>query len=207
MKPEKLADRLRGMHTIESVAEELGITRDSALNTVSRLRKEGFVRTQGGGRQKRVYVISPMKDVKRETSMFDIINRYSRIKLVPLFRHAAYGRYTVENALVDAVVTRDFRTVLAALCLFNHVKDWKRLHSLARKKCVEKEVGALYETARTVIKTRRMPANILNSMRRSAKRKTELIRGLRTDVEELERIGANWKVVIPFRKADLEEIK
>ena len=192
---------LRGKHTIDSVAEEMGITKDSAANLISKLKKEGYVKTDGGGRQKRIYTISTRKEVEGK-GMFDIINKYSKIKIIPAFKHVAYGKYTVENAIVDAIKTKDFRTIQASLYLFNHVKNWKRLHELAKKNDLEQEVGALYDLARIHIKTRKMPENIRKSMKKIDKKKT-LIRGLRTDDKNIKKINKEWNVELPFSKKDL----
>ncbi len=200
---------LQGKHTIDSVAEEMNISISSALNLISRLRKEGYVKTSGGGRQKRVYTISTKKELRGGKNMFYIINKYSKNKIVPPFKHAAYGRYTIENALVDAILTKDFRTIHASLHLFNHIRNWKRLHNLAKLKGIERETGTLYEISRKVMKTRKMPDNILNSMKRKSRtaKMRELIPGLKTDVEELKKIGAEWKIKIPFAKKDLEDLR
>ncbi|MFQ5474208.1 MAG: winged helix-turn-helix domain-containing protein [Candidatus Nanoarchaeia archaeon] len=196
---------LKGKHTIESVAEELGIEKSSAANLLSKLKKEGYVKTEGGGRQKRIYTISTRKDISGK-SMFDIINRYSKIKIVPAFKHVVKGKYGVEHALVDAVLTKDFRTIQASLYLFNHVKNWKLLHQLARKKDVEQELGSLYDTARCCIKTRKMPENIRRSMKKVNKKKI-MVRGLRTDCKKLKKINKEWNVVLPFSEKDLEELR
>lgn len=208
---------LEGRHTVESVQEELGLTRDSALNLLSRLKNEGYARVSGGGRQKRIYIISPKKTVRGENNLFDIINAYSKIKLVPLFKHEAYGEYGVENALVDAVLTKNFRVLQAGLFLFNHIRDWKKLHSIARRKNVEQELGALYDCARVFIRTRKMPENIRKSMLAAAKKikKGEnqkkavkyLLRELATNDKRMKKISHKWNVMLPFSTQDMEELQ
>ncbi|MBU2561558.1 MAG: hypothetical protein KKD17_04620 [Nanoarchaeota archaeon] len=205
MKIEEVARMLEGMHTIESVAEDMKIKKTTAANLVCRLRKHGYVQTTGGRQRKRVYYISPIKEVKGEADMFNIINRHSRMKIAKPYNHLAYGDYTTENALIDAILTRSLRTILASLNLYNHLKDWKKLHTLARKKGIEQEVGALYDTARTVIKTRRMPENIRKSMKKNKKK--EIIPHLSSRSENIRKIEKEWKVSIPFNQADLEEIR
>lgn len=209
---------LEGRHTVESVQEELGLTRESALNLLSRLKREGYARVTGGGRQKRIYIICPRKTIRGENNLFDIINSYSKIKIVPLFKHEAYGEYSVENALVDAVLTKNFRVLQAGLFLFNHIKDWKKLHSIARKKNVEQEIGALYDCARAFIRTRKMPENIRKSMLNAAKELKDkkkmkekemkyMIRELRTDDERLKKISREWTIMLPFSTKDMEELR
>ena len=202
----EVARMLDGIHTIESVAEEMKIKKTTAANLVCRLRKHGYVQTKGGRQQKRMYYISPIKEVKREADMFEIINRHSKMKIAKPYECIAYGDYTVENALIDAILTKSLRTMLASLNLYNHIKDWKKLHRLARKKGIEQEVGALYDTARTVIKTRKMPENIRKSMKK-IKKKKEIIPHLRSGSENIRKIEKEWRVSIPFNQADLEEIR
>ncbi len=202
---QKTIKLLRGYHTVESIAEELNIKKTSALNLISKLRKQGYLKTSGGGKQKRTYKISIKKEQEYK-GMYTIINKYSKFKLAPKIKHAAIGNYTIEHALTDAILTNDFRTIHASLYLFNHVKNWARLHKLARKHGIEQETGALYELARTIIKTRKMPENILKSMKKNIKRKI-LIKGLKTDDNNIKRIEKEWKITLPFAKKDLEELR
>jgi hypothetical protein len=201
------------------------MTRASALNLLSRLKKEGYVRLSGGGRQKRIYTISSKKTVAGENNLFDIINFYSKIKIVPLFKHEAYGDYGVENALVDAVLTKNFRVLQASLFLFNHIKNWKKLHSIARRKNVEQEIGALYDCARAFIRTRKMPENIRKSMLAAAKKIKKnrnqkkaakahqrkiikhILGELATNNEKLKKISREWNILLPFSTQDMEELQ
>ncbi|MGM5484343.1 MAG: hypothetical protein ACQEP1_00520 [Nanobdellota archaeon] len=146
-----------GKYTVETFAEENGLSRQAALNKLSRLRKEGHVKTSGGGSQKRIYTISKRK-LKRTNGFYDIINRYSPIKLVPKFEHEVKGRYTIEHAIIDGISIGDSRTLEATKHLFRHVKNWKRLFDLAKKHNKVKKVKELYWKARKTTKCRRIPA-------------------------------------------------
>ena len=207
MNIEETTKLLKGKHTIDTIETDLHLTRGSALNLVSRLKKAGYLQTSGGGRQKRIYTISPRKIVRPEKDMFTMINKYSKMKLVASFRHAAYGDYTRENALIDAILTRSVRTIQASIFLFNHIRDWKKLHALARKKDIEQEVGALYLAARFITKTRRMPKNILDSMKMNVKKKGFLIMTWKTNVPALKKIEEEWNVGLPFLNGDVEELR
>lgn len=195
---------LQGLHTIETIADKLKIQRTSALNLVSRMKKQGYLTTSGGGKRKRLYTISTKKQVQGK-GMFDLINKYAKTGVYPSFKHIAYGKYAVENALIDAIKTKDFRVIKASLYLFNQIKNWKKLHRLAKTKDIEQEVGALYDSARLFIKTRKMPENIRKSLH-GARQKT-IIPHLKTTDPQLKAISQEWKVIIPFNKRDLEELR
>ncbi len=145
-----------GKYTVETFARERGLTRQAALNLLSRLKRQGYVQVSGGGRQKRIYTVS--KTQKEATNGFyDTVNRYSPEKLVPRFRHHVVGRYTIEHAIIDGIRIGDARTLEATAHLFRHVTSWKRLFTLARKRGVEDDVRRLYAKARTITRTKRMP--------------------------------------------------
>jgi len=142
--------------TAETFARKRHIERQSAINALSRLKKQGYVEVSGGGRQKRIYTLSTV--LKRPTNGFyDIANRYSTEKLFPLFQHRVIGRYTIEHAIIDGIRIGDARTLEATMHLFRHVTNWKRLMDLAKKRRCVSEVHTLYKKARDKIKLRRMP--------------------------------------------------
>ena len=132
MKQDDVLKTLEGLHTIETVAEALNIKNQSALNLISKLKKQGYVTTRGGYKQKRLYKIT--KQRKRDKGMFDIINKYSPMKLAPWYDHQVHGAYGPEEALIDALQTQSFRAILASMKLFNHITDWPKLYNLAKKK-------------------------------------------------------------------------
>src|SRR3989338_6943747 len=47
-----LLRRIEGKHTIETFMKQTALTKESALNLLSLLRKKGYVHTEGGGKQK-----------------------------------------------------------------------------------------------------------------------------------------------------------
>jgi len=161
----------------------------------------------GGGRQKRIYKIS-QKVIPKENGMFTFINHYSKLKLRPSFVHVVSGRYSTEDALIDALQEKDFRLLQSSLWLFNHITNWKRLHALAKEKHLEPVVGALYDTARVVLRTRRMPENVYKSLlRKRMKKNIVILPHLETNDPRLLDIQKKWHVIIPLAKADLEDMR
>ncbi|MFC1800707.1 hypothetical protein ACFLYT_01490 [Nanoarchaeota archaeon] len=197
---EEVLKKLEGKQTVETVAEKLGVSRESAVNLMSKLRKEGFVETSGGGKQKRIYTISTKKFTKKEPGMFDIINKYSKIKVRPMFIHEAHGIYLPENALADAINTHDLRVILSSLNLFNHIKNWHKLCKAVEG--YERITGALYDLAKNYIKVRKMPANIRTYLKNKGKKIIKEPR--KHDFKEIEK---EWGVVLPFSKEDMEELR
>lgn len=196
--------KLEGLHTVETIAEELGITKQSALNLISRLKKEGHITAQGGGRLKRLYKVTIRKQLPREDGMFDILNRHSPMKLSQWFDHQVHGIYTEEDALVDAIQTGSFRAILASLRLFNHIRDWAKLYNLAKKKDCWQQVGALYDVARMFFKIRKMPEKY--NMRKYTRLKY-LIKKYKAKEKIFFPVKNKWKVEIPFRLGDIEKVK
>ncbi len=201
-----LLKRIEGKHTLETFMKQTSLTKKSALNLLSLLRKKGYVRTEGGGKQKRIYTISS-RIIQQGEGLFTILNKYSKISVVPPFVHVAHGPYTIENALIDAIELRDFRILQASMYLFNHVKDWTKLHALAKKKHVEPIIGALYDFARTATKTRRMPEHIRQAfLRMRPSKNIEIIPHVRSDSSQIHAIEKRWNVILPFSKQDQEEM-
>ena len=145
-----------GKYTVESFSKHYNISRQSALNLLSKLKKKGYVYTSGGGKQKRIYTIYKMPKTK-QNGFYSIINKYSKEKLIPRFEHYVHGDYTVERAIIDGLEIGDIRTKEATKYLFNHITSWKRLFDLARKKNLKQDALDLYKSARKSIKCKRMP--------------------------------------------------
>lgn len=199
--------KIEGKQTIETVMKQTSLSKESALNLLSLLRKKGYVRTEGGGKQKRIYTISTKK-VQEGTGLFTLLNKYAKLKIVPSFVHIVHGRYTEENALIDAIEVHNFRTLQAAIYLFGHIKDWTKLHKLAKKKHVEPIVGALYDFARTVVRTRRMPEHTRQALlRMRTKKKLKILPHTQTDSSQIKVIEHLWNVKLPFSKQDQEEMR
>ncbi len=195
--------KIEGLQTIELAAEKLGIGRQSALNLMSRLKKEGYVTVSGGGRRKRLYKIRLWKQLPRERGMFDIINKHSpNFKVNEWFDHQVHGIYTEEDALIDAIKTRSFRLILAGLRLFGHIKDWRKLYRLAKKEDLVQEVGALYDVARLMYRSGKIPGYFKVYSPKTTK---YIIRDFRHVNPKHYGIEKKWNVGLPFKEGDLNK--
>ena len=196
----ELLRTLEGLHTVETAADTLHLTKQSTLNLLSRLKKQGYVTVSGGGKQKRLYKISMKKQRPRDPGMFDIINQYSPMKIVPWYDHQVHGRYGPEEALVDAIQTKSFRVILAGMRLFGHIKDWRKLYRLAQEKDCWQQVGALYDLARRFFRVQN----------RSKKWSIPLVQKWHTLTQlkkkNFPEISQKWKVFISFNSKDMEAI-
>src|SRR3989339_621908 len=153
-----IAKKLEGLQTVDTVAKKLGLSRRSSINMLWKLRKKGLVDTGYGKRKIRIYRIRAIKKPAiGYKGLQEVINENSRVKIFSRSIHRIHGhKLTVEEAIVRAIKEGDFRTVLAALGLFNKVKNWKRLLYYAKTENTTRKVGALYDAARSAIKVRRM---------------------------------------------------
>lgn len=190
--------KIEGKQTVDTVSAVLEISKQSAINLLSSLKKEGHVVVSGGGKQKRIYTISVRKILPRKEGMFEVLNKYSKEKIVPHFVHEPRYTYNVENAIIDLVQLNDIRVLTNVLSLFNHVTDWSLLYQLAKKKNLRKKVGALYDVARSSIKVRKMPERTKNLM--IASNDSDNFSYSSGDFKDIEHL---WKVKIPFKKEDL----
>ncbi|MBU1975782.1 MAG: MarR family transcriptional regulator [Nanoarchaeota archaeon] len=147
---------MQGKYTVELFAKERNLTRQSAINLLSKLKKQGYVTVSGGGRQKRIYTVSN-KIQKPTNGFYSIVNKYSPEKLQPDFKHYTYGNYTIEHAIIDGIKINNVRTRQATMHLFRHIRSWKRLFQLAKKHNLTKEVINLYYEARKTTRCKTMP--------------------------------------------------
>jgi len=191
--------KLEGLHTVETVQKELNLTRQSTINLLSKLKKLGYVTVKGGGKQIRLYKITMTKQRPRSEGMWDILNKYSGMMLNPWYDHQVHGKYGPEGALIDAIKTRSFRITLAAVALYPHIKDWKRVWKLAKKHDVEQEVMALYELSRKYFRVKRIKKQRLSKLRTK-----HLVRDYKT--KEHNEIYKKYRVHIPFRKKDMYKV-
>lgn len=197
---------IKGKQTVETVMDILDISRQSAINLLSKLKNQGFVTTSGGGRQKRIYTITEYKQIKPKIpGMFDIISKHSKLKIMPYFKHVPHSRYTTENALIDAIKTKRFRIILASLSLFNHVTGWKLLYFLAKKNNLEAELGFLYDLSRLYIKTRKMPLRTYKTLIKHRPSSYKYLTQTKTD--DFKELSRKWHIHAPFSKKDMEEIR
>lgn len=208
-KQQELLRKLEGLHTVETVAETLNLHKQSALNLLTKLKKQEYVTVQGSGRTKRFYLITMRKQHKRDPGMFDIINKYSpHMKLNQWYDHQVHGVYTVEDALIDAIETKSFRAILASLHLFKHIKNWPKLYQLAKQKSNWRKVGALYDVARMFMKVRKMPERYKYHQQDYQKKEPMHLLTTEYDVKEniFLPIKQLWNVIIPFRKGDFVKV-
>lgn len=205
MEIQNLAKKLEGMQTISSIAKALNISKRTAINYAWKLRKKGCLINLYGGRVK-IYRISPLIRKKKGYSLYELLNKYSKVKLNVSEDYIIHSdrKPCIEEILVRAISTGVFRVVLASLGLFNKVKDWPRLKLFAGKYAIERKIGALYDLARETIKVRRMDERTRQGLLKGSG-KGFIINNLRTkDFTNLEK---RWQVYIPFNKADLEVYK
>lgn len=200
-----LAKSLQGLQTVETIQDKLKISKRTAINYVSMLKKGGFVSKMGGGR-KRIYSISPIiMKLEGEPGLHETINKYSNVKLVYPYHSRIHGKkYRVEDAIIEAIKTENYRVIIAAMPLFNHVKDWSLLCRLAKENNVSNKVGALYDLTRTIIRTKRMDKRTENCLKRYRKR--AYLIGIKKGREYLD-IEKKWNVVIALRRGDLMRLK
>ena len=200
-----LVKKLEGIHTIESIMDILNIDRTKAIYYIHRLRKKGYVKTKRTNK-KRIYQIS-FENRLGGWSYYDIINENSPIKIVAPIKYLIHGKEkSIEETIIFAIKTRSLRTILAALPLFKKVKDWSRLYVLAKQEHIQREIGALYDLTKRIIRIRKMTKRFRNNtLPKKNQKPTHIISGLRSDdFKDIEKI---WKVYIPFNKADLGEYR
>lgn len=203
MEQEEILRKIEGLQTIETIMDKLGIKRQSAINLLSRLKKEGYVAAMGGGKRIRIYKITMRKQRKRDKGMFDILNKHNpSFQLREWYDHQVHGEYTVEDAIVDAIQTGSFRAILATLRLFNHVKDWPKLYKLAKEKGIWQKVGALYDVSKLNFKVRKMPRRYPKSYAESWKQLSQL-----KDRNNFPEIQKKWHTYIPFNQKDVLEVR
>ena len=202
-----MARKLEGLQTVDSISKALDIDRRTAVNYVWLLRKKGFVETAYGKRKIRMYRISPFKAVKSGyPGLYEFLNQNSKIKIYAPYKNRIYDhKPTVEEMIIKAVQTGDFRTIFSALNLFNKITNWALLSQIARKENVGRKIGALYDAARTIIRVRKMDKRIKKSLLKSKIDNKFIVKNARTrDLKDIEKI---WNVYLPFNKADLEAYK
>lgn len=206
MKTEILLKRLEGIQTINSVRSILNINKKKAIYYVHRLRKKGYVKTKKLSSNKRVYNIS-FENRLRGISYYEIINKNSPIKITAPSIYKIYGKVpSFEETLIFAIKTQSLRIIIASLALFRKIDNWPELYKLAKKNHIERQVGALYDLSRKIIKTRRMTKRFRdNALPDKSMAFKYIIPGLKSkDFKEIEKI---WRIYLPFNKEDLEDYK
>jgi len=206
MEKRELLQKLAGIQTIESVMDILKVDKRMAIYYIHSLRRDGYVKTRRQSNNRRVYNIS-LDNKLGGKSYYDIINFYSPIKISTPIIHKIYGREpSLEETLIFAIKTKSLRTILASLALFKKINNWVELYNLAKENHIERQVGALYDLARLVMKVRRMTNKYRNNALPNKEYQFDfLVPELRSkDFNEIENI---WRIYLPFNKKDLEEYK
>ena len=207
MKTKDLLRKLEGVQTIKSVMSILEIDKEKAVYYIHRLRNRGYVKTKKMSDNTRVYNIS-IENRLGGISYYDIINQHSPIKVSTPQIYKVYGKKSViEEALIFAIKTKSLRVILASLALFRKIKDWSVLYQLAKKNCIERQVGALYDISRLVIKkVQRMPKRFrTNALPKKEYPFEYVIKGLKS--KDFKDIENTWKIHLPFNKEDLVDYK
>lgn len=200
----ELLQKLAGIQTIESVMDLLKINKRMAIYYLHRLRKEGYVKTRRQSNNRRVYYIS-LDNKLGGKSYYEIINSYSPIKISTPVIYKIYGKEpSLEETLIYAIKTKSLRTVLASLALFKKINNWAELYHLAKENHIERQVGALYNLARQIMKVRRMTRKFRSSaLPKEAYKFEYVVPGLKSrDFTKIEKV---WRIYLPFNKRDLEE--
>jgi len=204
---ESILEKLEGLNTIDLIERKLNVKRTTAIKKISELRKLGYVETKGGGKRPRLYRISRIKREKiGNLGLYDTVNKNSPIKLVKPYEHRIIGRkLSIEEAIVRAIKSGDFRLIMASLALFNKIKNWSELYQFAKKENIRRKIGALYELTRKIMKVKSIDKKTMKLLMNAKNEKKFIVEGLKSkDFIDLQK---KWNVCIPFNKADLERYK
>lgn len=200
-----IARKVEGLQTVHSLARLLGVSQRTAINTIWRLRKEGYVQTTYGKRKIRMYRVTPLLRKEKGYSFYSLLNKYSKVKIIPRQDYFIYAEKEpcVEEILARAVVSGELRVVLASLGLFAKVQNWSRLKKFADTYEVGRRIGALYDVAKTCIRVRRMDERTRKGLLKG--KRGYIIQGIQS--KHFQNIEKKWGVFIPFNIADLEEYR
>jgi hypothetical protein len=203
----EMAKREDGLNTLEGFSRDMNIQKSTAVLYLHELRKRGFVKTLRGRRGGRLYDISPVSLRKTGSEGFyEVLNENSTLKIQEPFVHRVYGRnMRIEEVIVEAIKTRDSRTILSSLALFRKVKDWSGLYELAKKQGLERHTGALYSLSRRLFRVKSIDGRILRRMKEAPVKDKFMIPKLRSD--DFKDIEEEWGVHIPFNKSDIGKLK
>ena len=206
MEKQELLQKLAGIQTLESVMDILQVKRAMATYYIHSLRKDGYVKTRRQSNNRRVYNIS-LENKLGGKSYYDIINQYSPIKISTPTIYRIYGKEpTSEETFIYALKTKSLRTILASLALFKKISNWAELYHLAKENHLERQVGALYDLARRIMKVRKMTLKFrTNSLPKEKYKFGEVVPELKSkDFIDIEK---TWRIYLPFNQEDLEEYK
>lgn len=207
----ELAKKIEGLQTASTISKILNVNKKTAINYISLLRKNGYVKeTIYGSRKIRMYKISTLKKENLDygnPGFYEVLDKNSKVKIYsPYEKDKVYDKkLSIEEAIVRAIKTGEFRVILASLGLFAKVKNWVELSNYADKENIGRKVGALYDVARIIIKVKRMDKRIRNKLLKSQIKNKFIISKIKSkDLKNIEKI---WNVYVPFNKSDLEVYK
>lgn len=203
MKTSELIEKVNGIQTIESIKNTLDVNKTRAIYLIYRLRKEGYVITKQDSNNSRIYFISKQNRIGG-TSYIDIVNENSPIKLSSSEVYKIHGRpVSIEETIIYALKTQRFRYVLASLGLYKKIKNWRELYQLAKKNDLVKEVGALYNLARSIIPKMKKMNKVFEhyALLKNENEHRYIIPNLKS--KDFSLIEEKWKVFIPFSNEDL----
>ncbi|MBR9699922.1 hypothetical protein GOV09_05685 [Candidatus Woesearchaeota archaeon] len=151
----------------------------------------------------RVYHISPEIRLGG-TTYEEALNAHSPIKVATTTDYRIFGKKLMsEDVLIYTIQSQSVRKITAALALFRKISDWSYLYRLAKCHSLEREVGALYDVSRMIMRTRRMPKRFRNhALPKRYSRFSDIVPKLRS--KHFRNIEETWKVHLPFNKQDLE---
>ena len=203
--------KLEGNHTLDSIIDilqENGIKKDKkkAIYLIYKLRKKGFVKTERLSNNKRVYNISFNNRLKGY-NYIELINENSHIKLAIHEDYFIHGiKKSLEEAFIYALNIKSVRATISILALFQKINNWPLLYRLAKRENLQRQVGALYDIARKIIKTRKITKRFKNlSLPHKQEKFQYIVKNLKSsDFKDIEN---KWKVYIPINKIDLEDYK
>ncbi|MDI6720760.1 MAG: hypothetical protein QMD85_00105 [Candidatus Aenigmarchaeota archaeon] len=202
----KLAKGLEGLNTALTISRKLGVKKKTAINYIYELRKKGLVKTTHGKGNIRVYDISAFKKTEMGyPGLYDIISEHSPMKIAKPFEHRIYEKMGIEEAIIRALETKDFRTILASIALFRHVRNWPKLYYYAKKSGARRRVGALYDLSRQIMRVRKMDRRIERRLLEAKEEDMFMVTGIRT--RDFLAIEKKWRVYVPFTKGDLRRLK
>ena len=204
LKNEYLLEKLSGVNTLQLIKSKLGVNTKKAIYLVHRLRKRGYVKTTQNTDNIRIYYIS--KRVARPSHSFiDILNKNSPQKLYYFDDYIVHGKKpSLEEVLIYAIKSNSIRKIISCIGLFKKINNWSLLYRLSKKENLQRQVGALYDVARTIVKTRKMTKRFRNlSLPKKNDRFQYIINKYKS--KHFQDIEKKWKVYIPLNIADLED--
>ncbi len=202
MQTQALLKQLEGVQTLKSVAVSLGVPPQKAIYYIHRLRKQGYVKTARTANGTRIYSIS-FENKFGGISYEELLNKASPIKIATKATHLIYGKTPApEEIIIHAIKTKSLRTILASLAFFRKPIDWEQMYRLAKRNHCERQVGALYDVAKTKMRVRHMNKRFRTfSLPKPEYDFQYTIPGLKS--KDFGVIEERWKIYVPFNKKDL----